>query len=161
MCETWTPAVLSLMNRRRAICRFVNPSASSGRTSSSRLVRPTPAFAVARGAGRIGYESHEVTVDGLAAIEAALADATAGGRVPELTSIQRAVEKQRAIKDDDEVESLRRACAIADRALADLITEGGLRPGRTEREVGRDLDARMLGHGADGPSFETIVATGP
>jgi len=102
---------------------------------------------------RLGFESHDVTVD----LHQALAGRTGG----ELVSIRRAVEDLRAIKDDGEVDLLREACAIADRALADLITEGGLRPGRTEREVGRDLDARMLGHGADAPSFETIVASGP
>ena len=37
---------------------------------------------------------------------------------------------------------------------------GGLRPGRTEKEVGRDLESLMLDHGADGVSFETIVAAG-
>jgi Xaa-Pro aminopeptidase len=113
-----------------------------------------------KGAGRIGYESHHLTVDGLAALEAVLADAAAGGRVPELASIQRAVEAQRAIKDDDEIAALRRACAIADRALAELAAEGALRPGRTELQVGRELDARMLDLGAEAPSFETIVATG-
>jgi Xaa-Pro aminopeptidase len=109
--------------------------------------------AAADGYKRLGFESHDVTVD----LHRTLAE-HAGG---ELVSIRRAVEDLRAIKDDGEVELLREACAIADRALADLITEGGLRPGRTEREVGRDLDARMLGHGADAPSFETIVAAGP
>jgi Xaa-Pro aminopeptidase len=118
------------------------------------------AEAVRRGVGRIGYESHDVTVDGLAALEGVLADAAAGGAVPELTSIRRAVEGQRLIKDDDEIEALRRACAIADRALAELAAEGALRPGRTERQVGRELDARMLALGAEAPSFETIVATG-
>jgi Xaa-Pro aminopeptidase len=118
------------------------------------------AEAVRRGVGRIGYESHDVTVDGLAALQGVLADAAAGGTVPELTSIRRAVEAQRLIKDDDEVEALRRACAIADRALAELAAEGALRPGRTERQVGRELDARMLALGAEAPSFETIVAAG-
>ena len=114
--------------------------------------------AVQRGTGRLGYESHDLTVDGLAALEKVLADV--GGTVPELTSVRRAVEAQRAIKDDDEIESLRRACAVADRALAELAAEGALRPGRTELEVGRELDARMLTLGAEAPSFETIVATG-
>src|SRR3954453_13324089 len=118
------------------------------------------AEAVRRRAGRIGYESHDVTVDGLAALESVLADAAAGGTVPELTSIRRAVEAERAVKDDGEVESLRRACAIADRALAELAAEGALRPGRTELQVGRALDARMLALGAEAPSFETIVAAG-
>jgi Xaa-Pro aminopeptidase len=110
--------------------------------------------------GRLGYESHDLTVDGLAALEKVLADAAAGGAVPELTSVRRAVEAQRAIKDEDEIESLRRACAVADTALAELAAEGALRPGRTELEVGRELDARMLALGAEAPSFETIVAAG-
>lgn len=116
--------------------------------------------AVGRGAGRIGYESHHLTVDGLRALESVLADAAAGGTVAELTSVQRAVEALRVVKDDDEVDALRRACAVADAALAELAAEGALRPGRTELQVGRELDARMLAMGAEAPSFETIVATG-
>ena len=116
--------------------------------------------AVRRGVGRLGYESHDLTVDGLAGLEKVLADAAAGGTVPELASVRRAVEAQRAIKDDDEIESLRRACAVADQALAELAAEGALRPGRTELQVGRELDARMLVLGAEAPSFETIVAAG-
>lgn len=118
------------------------------------------AAAVRGGAGRIGFESHDVTVDGLAGLERVLADATDGGPVPELASVQRAVEALRAVKDDDEVGSLRRACAVADQALAELAVEGALRPGRTELQVGRELDARMLALGAEAPSFETIVAAG-
>jgi Xaa-Pro aminopeptidase len=116
--------------------------------------------AVRRGAGTIGYESHHVTVDGLRALESVLADAAAGGTVPGLTSVRRAVEALRAVKDDDEVDALRRACAVADAALAELASEGALRPGRTELQVGRELDARMLALGAEAPSFETIVAAG-
>src|SRR2546430_2070903 len=56
--------------------------------------------------------------------------------------------------------ALRMACAAADRALAGLIEHGGLGPGRTEREVARDLEGRMLDHGASSPSFESIVAAG-
>ena len=48
----------------------------------------------------------------------------------------------------------------SDPALAALLADGGLRPGRTEREVGRDLEALMVTAGATGPSFETIVAAG-
>jgi Xaa-Pro aminopeptidase len=110
-------------------------------------------------AARVGFESHEVTVDGYAALEKVFADA-ASGSAPELVSIRRAVEDLRVIKDDDEIESLRRACAVADQALAELAAEGALRPGRTELQVGRELDARMLALGAEERSFETIVATG-
>jgi Xaa-Pro aminopeptidase len=106
------------------------------------------------GARRLGYESHVVTVDGLGSLSSA-ADGV------DLVSLKYAVEKLRRIKDEDEIALLREACAIGDRALADLLAAGGLAIGRTERAVGRDLDGRMLDHGAQAPSFETIVASGP
>ena len=102
---------------------------------------------------RTGYESHRVTVEELDTLSGA-AGAVDLVRAPGL------VEGLRMVKDDAEVDALRMACAAADRALADLLEHGGLRPGRTEREVARELESRMLDHGAAAPSFETIVAAG-
>jgi Xaa-Pro aminopeptidase len=102
---------------------------------------------------RLGFESHVVTVDG----HAALTEVTGPEAV---VAISRPVERLRSIKDQAEVAALRRACAIADASLAGLLADGGLRPGRTEREVARDLEARLVALGAAGPSFETIVAAG-
>ncbi len=109
------------------------------------------------GAARLGYESHIVTVDGLAALQTATAHHRADAK---LLSIGTAVESLRVIKDQAEIAALRRACSIADQGLAELIAAGDLRSGRTEREVGRDLDNRMLALGAQAVSFETIVAAG-
>lgn len=102
---------------------------------------------------RVGFESQHVTVDGLDVLT------DHAGQV-ELVRAPGMVEAQREVKDDGEIEALRMACAAADRALADLLENGGLMPGRTEREVARELEDRMLDHGAKGPSFETIVAAG-
>ncbi|MDQ4038756.1 MAG: aminopeptidase P family protein [Actinomycetota bacterium] len=110
-----------------------------------------------QGALRLGYESHVITVDGLAGLHSAV---TASRSAAELLSIGPAVETLRSIKDAAEIEALREACAIADRALASLIASGGLQAGRTERAVSRDLDNRMLSLGAEAVSFETIVAAG-
>lgn len=123
------------------------------------LVERAAAAALAARAGkeglrRVGYESHDVTVD----LHATLAEQAEGA---ELASLGQAVEAMRAIKDEDEIALLRQACAIADQALAELLAAGGVRAGRTEREVARDLDGRMLDGGANEPSFETIVAAGP
>ncbi|MDQ3717324.1 MAG: aminopeptidase P family N-terminal domain-containing protein, partial [Actinomycetota bacterium] len=96
-------------------------------------------LAARNGAIRLGYESHVVTIDGLAHLQSAAADLGSG---VEPVSIQAAVETLRSIKDASEIEALGEACAIADRALAGLVADGGLRAGRTEREVGRDLDNR-------------------
>ncbi len=54
---------------------------------------------------------------------------------------------------------LREACAFSDRALTELLDT--ICPGRTEREIARELENRMREHGATGIAFETIVATGP
>jgi Xaa-Pro aminopeptidase len=109
--------------------------------------------AAADGVQRLGFESHVVTVDGV--------DALSGeAGTTQLVRAPGTVEVLRQVKDADELALLRLACAAADAALTDLVARGGLRPGRTEREVGRELENLMLDHGADGASFETIVATG-
>jgi Xaa-Pro aminopeptidase len=108
------------------------------------------------GVGRLGFESHVVTVD---AYDALAAEAGRAGRT-ELVRASGTVEALREKKDAGELALLRLACEAADAALADLVQRGGLRAGRTERDVGRELEALMLDHGADGVSFETIVAAG-
>jgi len=109
--------------------------------------------AAQQGLGRVGFESHVVTVDEHSALVK-----TAG--TVQLHRTPRSVERLRMVKDDSEVALLRAACNAADTALAQLLAHGGLRPGRSELEVARELESLMLAHGADGPSFETIVATG-
>ena len=113
--------------------------------------------ALAEGARRVGFESHVVTVEAFDSLSAQLAD-HAGA---ELVRASGTVEALREVKDAGEIAVLRRACAAADNALIELIERGGLRPGRTELAVARELEASMLDHGADGRAFETIVAAGP
>ncbi|MCV7082535.1 M24 family metallopeptidase [Mycolicibacterium insubricum] len=108
------------------------------------------------GVHALGFESHVMTVDAHAALSDLLAELP-GVRLVRARGL---VEALREIKDAGEIALLRGACAVADTALTELIERGGLRPGRTEREVRNDLEALMLAGGADGPSFETIVATG-
>jgi Xaa-Pro aminopeptidase len=112
--------------------------------------------AAAAGAQQLGFESHVITVDGFDALARELAQSGS----TELIRASQPVEALREVKDAGEVALLRLACEAADAALTDLVARGGLRPGRTEREVGRELEALMLDHGADGVSFETIVAAG-
>jgi Xaa-Pro aminopeptidase len=110
------------------------------------------------GVRKLGFESNVVTVDGFDALTSELDER--GGET-ELVRAAGTVEALREVKDAGELALLRLACEAADAALKDLVARGGVRPGRTEREVGRELEALMLDHGADGISFETIVAAGP
>ncbi len=111
------------------------------------------------GVAKLGFESDVVTVDGLDALTGEVNQRT--GCSTELVRAAGIVEALREVKDAGELALLRLACEAADAALTDLVSRGGLRPGRTEREVSRELEGLMLDHGADAISFETIVAAGP
>jgi Xaa-Pro aminopeptidase len=119
--------------------------------------RALVADAGAAGIRRLGFESGHLTVDAHAAL-LEVVSADNGGL--ELRRAPGLVQQLRAVKDEAEIDALRTACAAADAALADLIAAGGLRPGRTEREVAADLEQRMRQHGADAPAFDTIIAAG-
>lgn len=73
-------------------------------------------------------------------------------------SADRLVEQLRRTKDETEIDALRRACAISVQALGQLL-DGPLL-GRSERELARDLENRMLVLGAEDRAFDSIVASG-
>lgn len=107
---------------------------------------------------RLAFEEHHVTVAAHRELNRALHhDADQQGVT--LVELGRAVEDLRAVKDEHEVAMLAEACAISDRALADVLLD--VRPGVTERALAAALENRMRAHGADGPAFDTIVASGP
>lgn len=106
-----------------------------------------------RGRRRIGVERHVVTAREMDALTAAAADGLT------LLDLGEAVEALRSEKDPQEVGHVEAACALADEALAGLLAAG--LAGRTEAEVARDLEARMLLLGAEAVGFESIVASGP
>ena len=76
-----------------------------------------------------------------------------------LVATDRMVEELRKVKDAGEVERLAEAAAIADAALAEVRHR--LAEGPTEEEFALELDFAMRRGGASGPSFDTIVASGP
>jgi Xaa-Pro aminopeptidase len=69
------------------------------------------------------------------------------------------VDELRITKDTGEVARIEAACAVADAALARVRHR--LAEGPTEVEFGLELDLAMRHLGAEGTSFETIVAAGP
>lgn len=69
------------------------------------------------------------------------------------------VEELRAIKDPAELDRIAAAAAIADDALAGVVSQLANRP--SEAEVATELEAAMRRAGAEGPAFDTIVAAGP
>ena len=80
----------------------------------------------------------------------------------ELLPVSGVVEELRRTKSEAEIERMAFAAETADLALSDvrdLLVRSMSEP-VTERDVRDELEYRMRRHGADGPSYETIVATG-
>jgi Xaa-Pro aminopeptidase len=77
----------------------------------------------------------------------------------ELVATEGLVEELRRRKDAGEVARMAAAAAIADAALAAVRHRLG--DGLTEAEFALELDSEVRRLGADGPSFETIVGSGP
>ena len=76
-----------------------------------------------------------------------------------LEAVSGLVEAGRRTKDAGEIARIAEAARCADAALAEVAPLLG--DGMTEADVRMELEYRMRRHGADGPSYDTIVASGP
>jgi Xaa-Pro aminopeptidase len=99
--------------------------------------------------GRVGFEADDVTYSSWETL-------SAGGL--ELVPRRGIVEALRAVKDQGELDAIRRAGAITSEAYARFADEPFI--GRTERKLAWRLEELFHELGADAPAFETIVASG-
>ncbi|MGE6629353.1 M24 family metallopeptidase [Bacillus sp. NPDC077027] len=76
----------------------------------------------------------------------------------ELVPVSDSVEKLRLIKSSEEIKILEEAAKIADRAFDHILTY--IKPGLTEISVMNELEFFMRKEGAEGSSFDMIVASG-
>lgn len=111
-----------------------------------------PALVSSLGARRIGVEASHVSHNQWAQLEAALPDV-------ELVPVSGWVEAARAIKEPAEIERIRSACAVADRALAAIVRR--IKPGSAERALALALEWEMRTCGADGLAFGVACLAGP
>ncbi len=100
--------------------------------------------------GRHGFEADDLTYGKWETL-------SAGGL--ELVPRLGLVEALRAVKDEAELEAVRRAAALTSEAYARFAEEKFV--GRTERDLAWRLDELFHELGAEAPAFETIVAAGP
>ena len=77
----------------------------------------------------------------------------------ELVPVEGWVEADRAVKEPAEVERIAAACAVADRALAALLTE--IRVGATEAALALRLEWLMRTGGAEALAFDVACLSGP
>lgn len=102
--------------------------------------------------GLLGVESRHLVVGDFQALQRGLGEDW--GVVP----TDQVVEKVRQIKDEAELEAMRGAAQIGDRALRNALS--ALKAGMTEREFCLELEYQMQKLGARKPAFDSIVASG-
>ena len=150
-----TSDALVLLTDGRYADQAPDQAAAVGADVEVMIGAPTPKeqmLAALAGSSRVGLEADSVTW----ARQRTLADWCAGA---ELVPTSGLISAFRQVKDGAELARLEAAAAVADAALATVI--GRLGDGPTEREFARELETAMLIGGSSGPSFETIVASGP
>lgn len=108
------------------------------------------AFFDVRGKLRIGFES-SISYESFCWLEKAV-------RPARLVEAAKAIAELRAVKDSSELKQIRRAAAITDLCVEMLVPK--LRPGITEREISLMIRRFFEESGAEGESFESIIAFG-
>ena len=103
----------------------------------------------ARLTGRIGFEAGFVTYDGWE---------TLGSAGAELVPRRGVVQALRAVKDEIELDAIRRACEITTATYQRIADEGLV--SRSERDVVARIEQLFRELGADGAAFAAIVAAG-
>lgn len=104
---------------------------------------------------KCGFDAVNTTVAALDAMRKAL---PAGQRRSFFVATQGLVARLREVKDADEIRRMRRAAALGCRLFEGVLTN--LSAGETESEIALVMELEARRAGAEGMSFETIVASG-
>lgn len=110
------------------------------------------------GIKRLGFESQNMTVATYHSLLEAIKEDGSLGHVS-LMAASGIAEDQRTIKDSEELAQLQKAIDASDAAMEAVCP--AIQEGMTEREVAWRMEVAMRDFGADGTSFDTIVAAGP
>ena len=103
------------------------------------------------GVTTLGYEEHYLTAE-----EYFYYDEKLNAK---LVPFHKPIYAFRATKEDWELELMRKAQAITDQTFSELCKI--IQAGMTEKELEAELLYRLYKHGAEGPSFDPIVVSGP
>lgn len=78
-------------------------------------------------------------------------------KINNLVETENIIEQQRMLKDEEEIENIRKACEITRQCFEEVSKY--LVPGKTEIEIAKMID-NYFSENADGIAFDTIVASG-
>ncbi len=117
---------------------------------SDTIQQTTAEIAEKAGWGKIGFEAKKMHWNEYKNLHDSLA--------AELLPVTEEIEKLRSVKDKNELIKIRRGVLKTDLAFQWILSN--IRPGMPEKMLSRELEIFMLQQGADGTSFDYIVASG-
>jgi Xaa-Pro aminopeptidase len=110
------------------------------------------------GAKRVGFEANAATFGQVHALDKAIKDQKPGRDI-ELVPLEDVMTNIRKVKDDHEIDLIRKAVAVAEEAFQAI--RGEIKAGLSENHIAGLLIAELRSRGAQTVSFEPIVAAGP
>jgi Xaa-Pro aminopeptidase len=111
---------------------------------------------------RVGFEANYATVGQIDALVKALAEQTKEQKdvkPPELVPLDNVMSNIRRVKDDNEIDLIRKSVGIAEEAYEAI--RGAIEVGQTENYIAGQLVFELRSRGASNSSFPVIVAAGP
>ena len=98
----------------------------------------------------VGFEEHFITY-------ATYKEYIRKYRINNFVETEYMIEKQRMIKDEEEIHAITKACNITDECFKYIL--GYIKPGMTEKQIAREIE-EYYKERTEGVAFETIVASG-
>jgi Xaa-Pro aminopeptidase len=100
---------------------------------------------------RIGFESSYMTVESASGLKSDFSDV-------KFVPLSQFVESVTMIKTEEEINTTRKAVEITDKTFSEILKL--VKPGITEKEISAEISYIQKKFGADGDSFDPIVASG-
>lgn len=110
-------------------------------------------------AKRLGFEANFTTVGQVDALFKSLKDLKDLPKTPELIPLENVMTNIRKVKDDNEIDLIRKSVGVAEEAFEAIRHE--IKVGQSENYLAGLLVFELRSRGASGSSFPVIVAAGP
>lgn len=114
------------------------------------LLTAVAELSVKEGYKKVGFEGGALIYDAYAALQRKMSGISLTKSVK--------LDELRAVKEDEEIQYIRKAVSISDKAFAEVLSY--LRSGLKEKEVAAFMENAMRVKGSERPAFTTIVASG-
>ena len=98
----------------------------------------------------VGFEEHDISY-------AQYKEYIRKFKINNFVETEHIIEKQRMIKDEEEIKSIGKACEVTDNCFKYILSY--IKPGMTEKQIADEIEEYYKKR-TDGLSFETIVASG-